>query len=136
VWTLEVQATFSAAHFLPNHPKCGDMHGHNYTVCVVVAANGLDWSGMMIDFGTLKALVQDAIGAWDHRCLNELAEFKDTPPTAEIMASLVFMKLRRRTSDWQEIWIQSVAIEETPGCIATYYGDTIHGEVKDVQPRA
>ncbi|TDI89346.1 MAG: 6-carboxytetrahydropterin synthase QueD, partial [Caldithrix sp.] len=36
------------AHFLPGHPKCGQLHGHTYKVEVVIEGENKD--GMIIDF--------------------------------------------------------------------------------------
>ena len=33
---LGVSETFDSAHFLPNHPKCGRIHGHTYKVEIEV----------------------------------------------------------------------------------------------------
>src|SRR5262245_10716261 len=40
------------AHFLPNHPKCGSLHGHTYRVELIVEGPVRD--GMVMDFADLK----------------------------------------------------------------------------------
>ena len=42
------------AHFLPGHHKCGALHGHTYRVEVTI--EGENKTGMIVDFGDLKAL--------------------------------------------------------------------------------
>ena len=58
--TLSIDAKelyFSAAHYIPNHPQCGKLHGHTYFVKNLrIVAKGL------VDFGDLKK----AIKTFDH----------------------------------------------------------------------
>lgn len=74
---------FEAAHSLAWHPgKCRNLHGHSYRLDVSVEGP-LDPNGVVLDFDTLKALVQtQVIDAWDHRNLNDVVE----NPTAEQLA--------------------------------------------------
>jgi 6-pyruvoyltetrahydropterin/6-carboxytetrahydropterin synthase len=88
---------FEAAHHLPNHPgKCKSLHGHTYKLEVEV---GYIYdqvsektpeqlaSGMVIDFGDLKAMVNDIIiSKFDHQYLNNLFV---VPPTAENMVEWI-----------------------------------------------
>ncbi len=84
---------FEAAHFLPNHKgKCKEVHGHSYKLEVEVAAgNGdysyLDDSGMIMDFGDLKAIVNEYIEEkLDHKFLNDSIL---KTPTAENMTMII-----------------------------------------------
>lgn len=64
--TISREYTFSAAHRIEGHPKCGRMHGHNYRV-VVNVAGPVGPDGMVLDFGELDKVVKPLFEAFDHR---------------------------------------------------------------------
>ena len=84
---------FEAAHQLPNYVgKCAELHGHTYTLQVTVGADpaaiNLDKSGILIDFGVLKRIVnEEIIEKYDHKYLNDFFPV----PSAEVMV-LLFTK--------------------------------------------
>jgi len=73
---------FEAAHFLPDHPKCGKVHGHSYRL--VVAIEGpVRKDGMVLDFSELKDHVEKTVlDKVDHRLLNDIPRLRQ-PPTVE-----------------------------------------------------
>lgn len=81
------------AHYLPNHPFCGDVHGHTYKVEIVVSGN-TDSNGMVVDFRTLKALVKEVLAKYDHQLLNKVLPWET--PTAEILAYHIFLGLTEK----------------------------------------
>jgi len=65
-WRLRL--TFSAAHVMIGHIKCGGLHGHDYAISVrLEGEQGPD--GVIIDFGTLKDMVWAIIEELDHKFL-------------------------------------------------------------------
>ncbi|MCX9080596.1 MAG: 6-pyruvoyl tetrahydropterin synthase family protein [Candidatus Methanoperedens sp.] len=58
---------FSACHFIPNHPKCGCLHGHTYAVSVRI--EGEQKGEFIIDFETVKGIVNRICDRLDHRIL-------------------------------------------------------------------
>ena len=78
--------TFSASHQLPGLPEghqCGRLHGHNYTVEVVLEADQLTGPGFVCDFGDLAPMKKYLDATFDHRHLNDAI---DVPPTSENLA--------------------------------------------------
>lgn len=72
---------FEAAHFIPNHNKCGQMHGHSYQLRVSCEGH-VNVNGMVIDFSELKHIVNIyVVNLLDHKCLNEIQGLE--LPTAE-----------------------------------------------------
>lgn len=70
---LTKRFTFEMAHALPTYPgKCSNLHGHSYKLYVTVEGcpqrqPGTADDGMVIDFGTLKAIVQQhLVDPFDH----------------------------------------------------------------------
>lgn len=114
---LERDFTFSAAHFLPGHEKCGKMHGHNYKVTVRLNGTFERLSnGMVIDFSDLKQIVNATISGLDHTCLNESLPFEY--PTAELISKFIYDKLERGL----KARMHSVTVQETDDCRVTYKG--------------
>jgi 6-pyruvoyltetrahydropterin/6-carboxytetrahydropterin synthase len=58
---------FSACHLIPDHPKCGRLHGHTYAVNVRV--EGHQAGEFIIDFEDLKDIVTEICDRLDHRIL-------------------------------------------------------------------
>ena len=71
--------------------RLGVPHGHNYTLDVTVRGPIDARTGMVIDLGELKRIVQDAvIERFDHADLNADALFRDRVPTTENIAIAVW----------------------------------------------
>lgn len=131
--SITKEFTFDAAHRLylqdltpeENHKifgKCCKIHGHTYRMRITVSGS-IDDSGMIIHFTQLKNIVRELIiDRYDHSMLNEIVEFQDVPPTAEIMASHIFTVLQDRFVS-QNITLQSVVLYETPTSWATVTSD-------------
>jgi 6-pyruvoyltetrahydropterin/6-carboxytetrahydropterin synthase len=78
---------FESAHSLPNVPaghKCARLHGHSFRVRVTVTGEVGEETGWVMDFADLKAAVQPAIDALDHRLLNDVEGLEN--PTSEVLA--------------------------------------------------
>jgi 6-pyruvoyltetrahydropterin/6-carboxytetrahydropterin synthase len=74
-----------AAHRLPNHPgKCQYLHGHTYKINIQVWGEPEDKTGMIMDFGIIKQLVNEM----DHTDLNSDVFGKELP-TAEHIAQML-----------------------------------------------
>ena len=89
--------TFAAAHAIRGHTGgCENLHGHNYRVRVHLQAQSLDNLGMVLDFADLKAIMQEILGPFDHRVLNEVPPFDERNTTAELLAQHVYDEVSRR----------------------------------------
>jgi len=64
-----VESSFSAAHHIEDHPKCGKTHGHNYKVKLIVSVDAF------LDLGLLKTMLDNILKHFDHidlgHCLAE-----------------------------------------------------------------
>jgi len=130
------QVSFAAAHYLPDHPKCGALHGHNYTVTAIVRTRGF------FDFGILKAMLKEIVEEFDHSLLIPREDF-DTwmraklhvpcelrlvsldETTSECIAKTIFQKLRTALATSEEAKragaeINSVVVQETDRFAAEY----------------
>ena len=102
--------------------KCCKIHGHTYRLRITVAG-AVDASGMIIHFARLKELVRElVIDRYDHSMLNEMAEYQQLPPTAEVMGEHIFGLLSGRLAE-RQLTLCSVVLYETPTSWATVSRD-------------
>jgi 6-pyruvoyltetrahydropterin/6-carboxytetrahydropterin synthase len=87
---LGIVEYIDCAHFLPDHPKCGSIHGHTYKLEIVVEGELKD--GMLLDFKDLKGQVREVLGAYDHRHWNDVLDY----PSVENICQLLHARLRER----------------------------------------
>ena len=91
MYRLSVEGEFSSAHSLRDYSgKCAKVHGHNWKVRLTVCTENLDERGMAVDFGNLKAVLDEVIAPFDHVDLNRVAPFDSRNPTAENLARVIF----------------------------------------------
>lgn len=65
-WRLRL--TFSAAHVMIGHRRCGRLHGHDYAISVTLDGEPGD-DGVIMDFGDLKDIVRGIAKELDHKFL-------------------------------------------------------------------
>ena len=87
---LGITEFIDCAHFLPGHTKCGQLHGHTYTVEVVI--QGENSGGMIVDFNELKTRTREVLHRYDHRNWNDFLEF----PSVENICELLSSQLKER----------------------------------------
>ncbi|MFQ5772050.1 MAG: 6-pyruvoyl tetrahydropterin synthase family protein [bacterium] len=78
------------AHFLPGHPRCGQLHGHTYKVEVIIEGENKD--GMVLDFADMKKAVNAILQVYDHKSLNDFLEY----PSLENICEMLRMRLKER----------------------------------------
>lgn len=81
---LGIREHVDCAHFLPGHPKCGQLHGHTYRVEVTI--EGEPAQGMVMDFADLKQVVRGVLSRYDHRSWNEFLAYPSVENICERLA--------------------------------------------------
>lgn len=117
-WTLEVAATFEAAHRLylwRGAPESS--HGHSWRVVARLATDALDDEGMAYDFVAVRDALAALTARVDHRDLNAVAPFDRESPTTERVARWFFDGLAAALGDAPLV---AVTVFEGPNCSATY----------------
>jgi 6-pyruvoyltetrahydropterin/6-carboxytetrahydropterin synthase len=102
---------YAAMHFLTSVPpghQCGEEHGHNYEIELVLSSPTLNAQGFVVDYGELRAFDQYAASRMDHKNINKQFSF---PTTAENLAKH-FYDWIQNTTTWP---IEAVRVSETPG---------------------
>ncbi len=115
---LERIYRFEAAHFLPKVPvghKCARMHGHSYSVEVVIEGEIDPERGWVMDFAEIDEHASPLVKLLDHQVLNEVDGL--TNPTSELLAVWWWTKLTERLPGLVE-----VVVSETPTSRCIYRG--------------
>jgi len=109
---------FEAAHRLPTFPEghsCRRLHGHSYTVGVVVAGEVDEAAGYLIDYGDIKEACEPIRRQLDHSYLNEIEGLEN--PTSEMLARWIWERLQPQLPQ-----LATVIVEETCTSRCEYSG--------------
>jgi len=97
--------SFSSAHKIEDHPKCGKIHGHNYRIKVTA---DIEPRQRFFDFAELKRIVDNALEEFDHNTLPKNLS------TCEELARALFYRIRnafRLRYDPETFVLDSLTIE-------------------------
>ena len=84
---------FDAAHFIPGHKKCGEVHGHTWKVLVEVKGE-VQEDDMVLDLHILSRIVEGIIKTFDHKLINDVVSFTPTCENlADFFVSRVYVHL-------------------------------------------
>lgn len=126
MYTISKQFSFSASHILkglPDGHPCGRLHGHNYTVEVVLQADKLDDAGFVLDYGGMRPFQEYIDRHYDHRHLNDVLG-PGVQPSAETLAFVLYSY----AAAILPAHVVKVRVAETPKTWAEY--EPGRGEVK------
>ncbi len=122
MFELMVTGRFAAAHFLRNfNGRCEALHGHNWRVEIVVRGDKLDKADLLMDFGELKKLMNEALDYLDHHHLNEVAPFTEINPSSEMIAKYLAEYVAGRLPE--HVAVARVSAWESDDSRATYIPD-------------
>ena len=62
---IKTKSVFSAAHRIEGHKKCGQTHGHNYTLWLTVSLKDTK-AQIEVDFDDLKIILDGVTSVYDH----------------------------------------------------------------------
>ncbi|MDE7469383.1 MAG: 6-carboxytetrahydropterin synthase QueD [Desulfovibrionaceae bacterium] len=114
LWRLTVKEEVPAAHALRNYNgKCENLHGHNFTVELVVEGSILDETvEYLIDFTILKQVLKDITATLDHKVINDIPYFIQKNPTSENIAQYIYREAKQRLAIYETVRVYSVTIAE------------------------
>lgn len=129
-YAITVTTTFSAAHALRLPDGTFEpVHGHDWNVDVTVASEQLDAMETVMDFHVLHDALETIVKPWRNNDLNRCAPFAGPSPaipkvnpSAERVAEHVGDRIAGSLGSG--VWLESVAVKESPGCIALYRPST------------
>jgi 6-pyruvoyltetrahydropterin/6-carboxytetrahydropterin synthase len=121
MYEIKIISQFAAAHRLNNFQgKCESLHGHNWKVEVFLEGDSLDATGLLMDFGELKARTKALLDEIDHQYLNELPPFKDQNPSSENLARYLFTRLSAGLNR-EGLRVSRVSVWESDTSCASYF---------------
>ncbi len=106
--------SFDAAHFLDHDPNArpyARLHGHSFTLEVVVEGEPQPETGWVVDFGDIGAALKELHDALDHRLLNEVEGLER--PTLENICQWAAARLKPRFPGLAEVRVSRPSIGET-----------------------
>ena len=121
LWRLTVRGEFASAHALRHYQgKCESLHGHNYSVEMVVEGETLTLdTELVVDFTGLKKELRTELALIDHVNLNEYPPFDTVNPSSENLARYIYRNMKARLAE-MPIRLYSVTVGETAMQSATY----------------
>ena len=103
--------------------KCSNPngHGHNYVIELTVKGEVDARTGMVLSLDSIKSIFNREITEkFDHKFLNyDLKEFKNTVPTSENIAKLMWEKLENKFSPAE---LHRILIKESRSSYFEYFG--------------
>lgn len=125
MYKLVVRRHFDASHIVEGHPgKCATLHGHRWVAEVQVVCQTLNAIQMGIDFGAIKALLDQHLP--DHQHVNDVLP-AGYNATAERISEWLHKLLAPEVEKLGGRLV-GVTIWETPDCAATYIPPDAVGE--------
>ena len=89
---LGITDHIDCAHYLPDHPKCGQVHGHTYKVELIIEGDkGV--TGMVLDFDQMKGDLHMVLKGYDHQSLNDFLDYPSVENICELLRSDLEKKL-------------------------------------------
>lgn len=120
MYRVSVTGTFCAVHRLrlPDG-TLEPTHGHDWKVRATFAGTQLDDAGMLVDFVEAERILKQILSELHHGDLNAAPMLSGANPSAELVARAIAggMAAGMPRGDL----LESVELEEAPGCFATYY---------------
>ena len=97
------------------------VHGHNYTLEVMVTASVNPETGFIVDLGELSSIVQKyVIDILDHSQFEKEVEwFRNKQPSTENLVQFIWNQIKPRIS---HITLHRIRLHETPTIFTDYYG--------------
>ena len=121
-WRLAVTSEFSASHALRHYQgKCENIHGHNFSVEVVVEGSTLTArTELLVDFSVIKQDLKSILTLLDHKDLNSTPPFTNMNPSSENISRFIHQSLAPLVEKYG-VRLYSVTVGEKAGQSATYY---------------
>ncbi len=119
MFTIKVETHFRASHQLTLSDGSKELlHQHDWIVTAKVSSDKLDSMGLVMDFGQLKAMVNEITSGFDNVRLDSIDYFQRNNPSAENVAKYIFEKLVPKLPSG--VKLRSIRVVEEPGCAAKF----------------
>jgi len=92
------------------------MHGHTYSIEIIVRGGLDEQTGWVMDFEAIDGAVAPVIAQLDHRCLNDVRGLEN--PTSENVARWLWERIAGRLDG-----LSAVTVAENPDSVCVYRED-------------
>ena len=119
MFTVSVETSFWASHqlVLLNGSK-EPAHKHNWLVTAEVGSGKLNSMAVVMNFQTLKEMVDNIVAEFDSKALSQFSYFQQNNPSAENVAIYIYEELKPKLP--KGLKLRSIRVVEEPGCSAKY----------------
>lgn len=119
MFTISTERTFDASHqlTLPDGSK-EPLHSHNWALVVAICCEKLDEMGLVMDFGRLKTIIDQAVVPLENTQLEQTGCFVRMNCSAENVAGYLYEKIAGLLPTG--VKLKYVRVTEAPGCTAKY----------------
>jgi 6-pyruvoyl-tetrahydropterin synthase len=120
MFTVGISRGFSAWHHLGAAGEYGKdrPHRHRYRVAVRLEGDALDGDGFLVDIRDIEKILEEVLGPYRDRNLNDFPEFFGTP-TMEALARFFCRELLKRVTA-PGIQCITVEVRENPSAWGSY----------------
>ena len=118
MYTISVTATFRAGHQLKLLSAAELYHIHDWTVEAAVGGQSLDKNEMLFDFNKFKKILDEIVGPFNDKKLEDFQCFKNMNTSAENIAKYIFDQVKPQLA--ANISLLYTEVTETAGCKARY----------------
>jgi 6-pyruvoyltetrahydropterin/6-carboxytetrahydropterin synthase len=119
MFTISVETQFQASHRLILADGSREpVHSHRWSVTADVSSDKLNSMGLVMDFGRLRATVEDIVAELDDAPLERISYFQKNNPSAENVARYIYEKLEPRLP--KGVKLHEIKVVEEAGCSAKF----------------
>lgn len=118
MYSITATTTFRAAHQLKLAGHIEIHHIHDWVVKAALGGENTDKDGLLFDFNKLKKILDEIVGQFNGRKLEDLDCFKDINTSAENIAKYIYDNIKKSLPERTELLY--VEVTEMPGCSARY----------------
>lgn len=93
-YELSLDTFFNAQHFVVMQGHQGPVHSHSYRLRIRCRGESLsDDDNVLVGYRAVRTRVEQVVGAYNDRLLNDLPPFERLQPTTEILAAVLFQQI-------------------------------------------
>lgn len=119
MFTISVETQFQASHRLALADGSKEpAHSHKWSVTADVSSSKLNSMGLVMDFGRLRAMLDDIVAEFDNQTLEAISYFQKNNPSAENVARYIYEKLEPQLPKGVKLHV--IKVVEEAGCSAKF----------------
>lgn len=109
-FTGTAAASWSAAHHVEGHPRCGRNHGHRWRCAVTIKAGQDPKTGELVGLPELANAVEQFAAELDREDIGDMLPASPATPVGVALALRERLSLRFATIESVQIWMDDVSV--------------------------